>query len=220
VSVHTSQHISGFGELAVRLAKAVGLDADNCLAFTIDVHPERLIEIRANQRTVANGIEEVIRIFEVAKQEGATPVEMKRPFIPVARLEDLRIRAIAGSLTNAERLALAVLAGGRDGEEGVPALIDAATEEYSHGSYRIPVRIVADRKRMKFILAPYNQYSAMSRLSWDIVTRELQESLANWMSDQNPCLMIPAGWSIQVFEFDGIGPQVEISKPNEDGLTS
>jgi hypothetical protein len=206
MAVHTSEHINGFGELAVNLAKAVGLDADNCLAFTIEVHPDRLIEVRANQQATANGIEEVTRLFETAKQEGATPVEMKRPFIPVARLEDLRLRAVAGSLTNAERLALAVLAGGSEGESGVPALIDAAQEEYGHGSYRVPVRVVGNKKQLRIVITPRRDHPLTQSQR-----QEITQGFRKWINGESQIALVPAGWSVQAFEAQSDGSEVDVS---------
>lgn len=204
--------INPYGDLACRLAEAVGLEPNNTVAFTIEVFPDDVIRVRSSQNATQGGIEEVARIFEAAAAEDLTPELKQRPFIPVARLEDLRIRATTGALTNAERLALAVLAGGRDSEEGVGALIDATQEEFGYGSYRVPVRIVGDSKRLRLLLVP----SERQHLNSD-GRQQLLNGLGKWLRGEHRFAIIPAGWSIKAFEIEGDGSQVEVSLPAPDG---
>jgi uncharacterized protein (DUF2345 family) len=113
------------------------------------------------------------------------------------RLNDLALRSAAGHLTAAESLALAILRGGREGEEGVPALIDAAQEEYGHGGYRVPVRCVADWSRCLLVLTMPKSIpletqeqatTTMSRVHHDLV------------ANKRTVLTLQAGFKLEVYE--------------------
>lgn len=215
-----AQPLMGFGELPCRLAEAVGLDPKNLTGFTIEVFPDRVVEVRSNHRATADGVEQAARLFDAAKANGSEPAVAHRPFIPVGRFEDLRIRAAAGSLTNAERLALAVLAGGREGEEAVLPLIDAAQEEWSHGSYRVPVRVVADGKRVRLVITTSERAERYTRPQWERLMKGVQDDLREWFSGRTPVLMLPAGWSAQVYEIDSAHHEFQIDPrvdPRESG---
>lgn len=132
--------------------------------------------------------------------------------VPVNRLIDLAERKAAGHLTNAETLALAVLAGGESGETAIQPLIDAALEEYSHGSYRVPVRVVADWRRCLFVLtAPPNtaewHLTQMNR-DWIAAVNKLAREGAM-------AITVAAGSKIEVFECKPEEAGVEVrSSPN------
>ncbi len=78
----------------------------------------------------------------------------------VGRLRDLALRHGSFSLTSAESLALAVLRGGDNGESALGPLIDAAQEEFGNGTYRVPVRVIGDKSRMRVVFTSPSEASA------------------------------------------------------------
>ena len=121
--------------------------------------------------------------------------------VPYNRLADLAARKNAGRLTSAESLALAVLAGGGPGEEALGALIDAATEEFGHGQYRVPVRVVADPKRLRlFVNVP-----DASAAQLDLLHARLRDSLAG----EGPTIaLFTSGVTVDAFEIPAGEPDV------------
>lgn len=120
---------------------------------------------------------------------------------PTNRLADLRARKVAGRLTSAEMLALAVLAGGAGGEEALGALIDAATEEFGHGAYRVPVRVVGDPESLRLVVsAPGLDQDDADRLSAYLTTRIAQPGPT--------VVVVPAGVTIDAYEIPAGGPDV------------
>jgi hypothetical protein len=77
-------------------------------------------------------------------------VELTRG-IGTPRLIDLALRLEAKNLTSAEELALAILAGNAD---AIMAAVDAAQEEYANGTYRVPVKVVADWNKTLMVYTP------------------------------------------------------------------
>ncbi len=114
--------------------------------------------------------------------------------IPSHRLADLGARAARGALTDLELLALSVLRGGANGEESTPALLDAALATYCHGSYRVPVRVVADWKRAKVIITPACDMDEESRL------RAAQQVKGFITGSGGSVMIVPAGSRVDVYE--------------------
>ncbi len=111
-----------------------------------------------------------------------------------SRMHDLALRSDAGDLTAAESLALAILRGGREGEEGVPAMIDAATEEYGHGSYRVPVRVIGDKSRMKVVITPSENVNQEER-------RHAVQCVVDWVvKEEVNMILMRVGWRVEVYE--------------------
>jgi hypothetical protein len=115
--------------------------------------------------------------------------------MPTARASDLQDRMSRGDLTAAERLAVAILRGGEDGESSVMAAIDAAQEEYGCGYYRIPVRVVADRSRIMVVatIAHKLPRSAQAQIVRDLETAFKKEPLPNFV-------VIDGGMKVEIFE--------------------
>ncbi len=114
------------------------------------------------------------------------------------RLNDLALRAAAGHLTAAESLALAILRGGREGEEGVPAMLDAAQEEYGHGSYRVPVRVVvSDWVKCTLVLTvrPDTTFEDQDRIT-EVMTRVRSDLIRNG----GTVVTLPSGFKLEVYE--------------------
>lgn len=68
--------------------------------------------------------------------------------VAINRAADFHARMITDSLGEIEKLAVAILRGGHVGEEAIPGLLDEAIATYSHGSYRVPVRVIANPERL------------------------------------------------------------------------
>lgn len=203
-----AEPVHGFGEPAVALAAALGLDPDRTVAFTITVPCDDLITVRAEQYTTVDAIESVSRIFADLKAEGREPVRRgTERLIPAARLADLAARAAVGALTNAEQLALAVLKGGPVAERSVDQLIDAAQEEFASGCYRVPVRVVADKKRLKMVVTPPGHLTSDGG-------RRTSEDLRAWIEKPGASVLVfpGPGWTVEAFEV-GDGGEVELSEP-------
>lgn len=111
--------------------------------------------------------------------------------IPENRLIDLRLRHLAGRLTAAEGLALRILEGVPD---AVGPAIDAAQEEFGNGTYRVPVRVVSDRDRMRVVL------SGMDAMPTEIIHQIVRNVEKVLFEDGYNIAWIPAGVSLQVFE--------------------
>lgn len=183
---------TGDDAAAVKLAEAVGLDPSRTMGFTICVYPDSLITVHGTQTADAKVIEDVTRVFLNASS--FRPVDETRA-IPVNRQRDLSARAHRGLLTKAESLALAVLKGGPDGENAIGPMIDACLEDFGHGSYRVPVRIIGDKKRMRLIITPPDGQrlgAAMAEQMIDLAHR--------WIDGVGQCLLLPGGWSAEVIE--------------------
>ena len=117
--------------------------------------------------------------------------------LPYSRVLDLSRRLEAGHLTAAEALALAVLAGGANGESALGPLIDAATEEYGNGTYRVPVCVVGDKSRMLVVMTdPPGMSAAQSKKNADDVAQILSTRLG-----KGPLVFtIPVGSKLEVYE--------------------
>lgn len=115
--------------------------------------------------------------------------------VPLNRAADLTARFKAGHLTALEALALSVLRGGPAGEECTPALLDEAIAAYAHGSYRVPVRVVADWRRTKMVFTfPADGDPA----EWN---RVAGESVRRWRDSPEPvALVIHSGCKLDVYE--------------------
>lgn len=190
--VRVNEPLIGYGEPATLLAEALGLSGQT-MSFTLDVSPDRLITVRSTQLVAEDQVREVAAIFNAEAGEDRRPLREGARSIPRNRTEDLIARAESGTLTNAERLALAVLAGD---ESALPPLIDAAAEEYGHGGYRVPVRVVADRARVQLVITP----PLGAEVS--MITRErLEEAVNLWRKNEAAAIVLPPGYSLQVYEF-------------------
>lgn len=125
-----------------------------------------------------------------------------------SRLRDLVTRSQSGSLTNVELLALTVLAGHpKSSEHATPPLIDACLEEFGCG-YRVPVRVVADRKRMKVVISAVGEEQAgdfRTGTEWTVRQVErIKEGVKRWLfseTDNSSALILPFPAKVQVFEF-------------------
>ncbi len=117
--------------------------------------------------------------------------------VPANRLTDLALRVRAGHLTAAESLALAILRGGREGEEGVPAMIDSAQEEYGHGSYRVPVRVIGNGGA---IMMAATVTPGVSNEQMHAAANQLNKVLDRAKSGQSTAFTVPAGWKLEVYE--------------------
>jgi hypothetical protein len=118
--------------------------------------------------------------------------------IPAARLADLAERKAAGRLTAAEDLAIQVLAGGDRGEAILGPLIDLAMQEFGYGSYRVPVRVVGDRARMKVVVHPPREIGVSQQ-------EHASRAVEAWVrSGRGEVIVLPGpGWSVDVYE---VGP--------------
>ncbi len=118
--------------------------------------------------------------------------------VPLARLIDLAARRDGGNLTNAEALAIGVLQGGRSGEEGLQPLIDAAQEEWGGGTYRVPVRVVADWKRCLLVLT---MADGANSVSFRIAHAELVNTHRRMMDGNlGQVVTITSGCKLEVYE--------------------
>lgn len=187
-----SDEMVGYGPLACRLAEAVGLEPNRTLGFTITVFPNSIITINSQQNANEGIIEDVCRVF--SEEMPNHPVSSVHA-IPHTRQEDLRQRASGSALTHAESLALAVLRGGSNGEDAVGMLIDACLEEFGHGSYRVPVRVIGDRNRMKLIIK-----QPPGVIADQAMRRHVISAAKEWMDSDRTAMVLPSGWSLEVFE--------------------
>ena len=127
-----------------------------------------------------------------------------------SRLDDLAARKADGNLTAIETLALAVLRGGRDGEEAVGPFIDAALEEYNHGTYRVPVRVVCDPSRLLLILTPdARSYAGQEEV--ERIAARLREEIKTRGSLVGMVLILPAGCRAQAIEVEPARAGVEVA---------
>ena len=173
----------------------------------ITVFPDSIITVNSQQYAGEQIIEDVCRVF--SEDMPNHPVS-KVHAIPHARQEDLRQRASGSALTHAESLALAVLRGGPNGEQAVGMLIDACLEEFGHGSYRVPVRVIGDKSKMRVVVTP----PPGVHLSDAFAARQ-REYLSRWLDgDGAQAVLLPAGFSIQVFEFDD-RPEIKVSQDGD-----
>lgn len=115
--------------------------------------------------------------------------------MPTARASDLQDRMAAGNLTAAESLAVAILRGGEEGIQAVHAAIDAAQEEFGHGAYRVPVRVIADRRRLMVVATVEQKLprSVMQRMVEDLESTFTRDPLPNFV-------VVDGGMRLEVFE--------------------
>lgn len=131
--------------------------------------------------------------------------------VPLNRLHDLAARSRDGNLTPLESLALTILNGGSSGETAAAPFIDAAIEHYNHGSYRIPVRVVADWKRCLFLLTtPSNFTHADQRQSHEIMLASVRRLVNGGVE----VLTYPAGTKLEVFEQQAPPDPQVVMKPD------
>lgn len=108
--------------------------------------------------------------------------------IPRNRVADLEARLASGNLTALEKLALCVLRGGTEADGAAPMLIDEAQEQYAHGTYRVPVCVVGDPKRLKVVVEGVPPE----------VCQRLQRAFMD--CDGTKVISIPVGTSLKVYE--------------------
>lgn len=124
---------------------------------------------------------------------------------PNSRLADLAAREAASNLTEAERLAIAILSGK---EDAVQPLIDAAQEEFGQGQYRVPVRVVTDWNKSLLVLtlpgSIESREDALGRLADQFA--KLQERL---IKNGKEVLVLHAGAKLEVFESAVGGAEVK-----------
>jgi hypothetical protein len=130
--------------------------------------------------------------------------------VPRGRLADLAARKAGGHLTPLEALALTILRGGAEGEEAAPAMLDEALATYNHGGYRVPVRVVADRKRLKVVITPTVAVS-------DADAERTIATVRKWISDGSVALILHAGWRCDVYEVPTEAESATIVNMQEGG---
>lgn len=134
------------------------------------------------------------------------------PGVPANRAADLLARINSGSLTDAEKLAVAVLRGGENGEGAIAGLLDACIESYSHGSYRVPVRVLCDPKRLLVVLS--SQYK-LPRATMVTLREQLLEILRAGLSGR--VIVLDNGMKVEFYELpeSNSGPRVDVVAPVE-----
>lgn len=117
--------------------------------------------------------------------------------VPANRAADLEARRRDGNLTSAESLAFAIIRGGSEGETGVPAMIDAATEEFAHGSYRIPIRVVTDVGSALFVVSTENRLPEATRLR---IIQSMKDALDSSGKGTPTVLLLDGGLKLEAYE--------------------
>lgn len=160
---------------------------------------------------MASNIPEDDLVEWAAAQPGATVPQIERAIhmanlfdaVPNARLADLGLRHKAGHLTPAETLALRILEGQADAVMGA---VDAAQEEYANGTYRVPVRVVADwNKALLVLTAPESWAQDDCDRAFEYLTRSRDRLAAGGGS----VLVLNAGVRIEIFESATGGVEVK-----------
>lgn len=123
--------------------------------------------------------------------------------IRTPRLIDLALRAEAGHLTKAEELALRILEGQAD---AIMAAVDAAQEEYANGTYRVPVKVVADWNKTLLV---YTHHSEVDPDITDIATGGLERLRARLVAEEAQVLVLNAGAKLEVYESAAPGVEVK-----------
>jgi hypothetical protein len=133
----------------------------------------------------------VTRTDTPGERAGRTLFERLTP----ARAADLAARHAAEALTDAEKLALAVLHDPRD--EAVAMLADAVTELNTAG-HRVPVRVVAHPERTVFVMRQHT--AAFSQDQIDRMGARLRAALA---AGGGQLIVLPPFTSLEAFEVAG-----------------
>jgi len=119
--------------------------------------------------------------------------------LPTARVLDLAARRESKRLSSIESLAMAILTGGQD-HKALQQLLDSATTELGC-HYRVPVQVVANKKRCKLFLSLNNDYCTPEE--HDNAAKAIERF---WYDDDTHTFVMSPGGTLQVIDVGDNAP--------------
>lgn len=121
--------------------------------------------------------------------------------INAARAKDLAYRHRTGKLTVAETLSIMILRGGSMAESAATPIIDAAQEMYGSGSYRVPVKVIADFSKCLCVLQTNKAFNMVTKA-------RIRSDIENWLERKGKgFLLLDRGLTLRVFEYEKGNPR-------------